>query len=481
MHKVIKKRIMKKCLANPIFSAIILLGSTVILTPGCSDEESLTVINSQTGTGVQTRSVSTNSSDSLFVANEVIVKFKSNSSSAARDSALSNVSGVVAEKILTSAMKRNGDKDGVTLVKTSKNVQEAVGLLKKLGAVEYAEPNYIYTIDEAANDTYFTDGTLWGMYGSSTSPANQFGCDAASAWAAGHTGSGDIYVGIIDEGYMYTHEDLAANAGTNPGEIAGNRIDDDGNGYVDDVYGWNFAGNNNKVFDAALDDHGTHVAGIIGASGNNGVGVAGVCWNVKLLSGKFMGRKGGTTADAIKAIDYFTELKKAGVNIVATNNSWSGSGYSQALYDAIERANAAGIIFVAAAGNDGFNDDGLLASYPAAYSNSNIISVASITSTGALSSFSNYGPKSVDLAAPGSDIMSCVPLKSKGNVYSSYAFESGTSMAAPHVTGAVVLYLASHPGATVSETINAILSSAIPTASLSGKCVTGGRLNVSDF
>jgi len=164
-------------------------------------------------------------------------------------------------------------------------------------------------------------------------------------------GKGNVYVGIIDEGYMYTHEDLAANAATNPGEIAGDGVDNDGNGYVDDVYGWDFDGNNNSVFDGAGDDHGTHVAGTIGAVGGNGKGVAGVCWSVKLMNAKFLGRRGGSTANAIKAVDYFTDMKtRHNLNLIATSNSWGGGGYSQALEDAIERANNAGILFIAAAG-----------------------------------------------------------------------------------------------------------------------------------
>lgn len=469
---------MKKNRVNSVVTAFSLMGAMAVLTPGCSNNEELTM-DAVTTQSIRTRSVGEESAfQPRFVANEVLVKFKKGASDSARVNALNHVSATVAKKILTNAMKRAGEKEGVMLVNVP-DVANAVGLLKQMETVEYAEPNYIYTTQEV-NDTYYADGSLWGMYSASSSPANEFGCGAADAWAAGHTGSSDIYVGIIDEGYMYNHEDLAANAGVNPGEIAGNRIDDDGNGYVDDVYGWNFAGNNNKVFDAALDDHGTHVAGTIGASGNNGVGVAGVCWNVKLLSGKFMGRKEGTTADAIEAIDYFTNLKKAGVNIVATNNSWGGGGYSQALYDAIERANEAGIIFIAAAGNDGMNIDRTPA-YPASYSNSNIITVASITNTGKLSLFSNYGATSVDIAAPGSGIYSCIPLKSKGKVLSAYAVSDGTSMAAPHVTGAVVLYLSAHPDASVSEVIDAIKASATPTASLAGKCVTGGRLNISGF
>lgn len=279
---------------------------------------------------------------------------------------------------------------------------------------------------------------------------------------------------------MYTHEDLAANAGNSIREIA-DGIDNDGNGYVDDVYGWDFDGNNNTVFDGTGDDHGTHVAGTIGAVGGNGKGVAGMCWSVKILNAKFLGRNGGTTANAIKAVDYFTDLKNnRGINIVATNNSWGGGGFSQGLYDAIERANAAGILFVAAAGNSTSNND-VTASYPGSYTNSNIIAVASITSTGGLSSFSNFGGTTVDLGAPGSGIYSSVPLSSKGKIVSGYASYNGTSMATPHVTGACALYAATHSSATASEIKSAILSSAVATPSLSGKCMTGGRLNVSSF
>jgi subtilisin family serine protease len=250
---------------------------------------------------------------------------------------------------------------------------------------------------------------------------------------------------------------------------------------VDDVYGWDFDGNDNTIFDGKTDDHGTHVAGTIGAVGGNGIGVAGVCWNVKLLDAKFLGRRGGTTLNAIKALDYFIDLKtRHNLNIVATNNSWGGGGYSQGLYDAIERANQAKILFIASAGNSAVNTD-VTPSYPASYPNDNIIAVASITNSGALSSFSNYGATRVDLGAPGSSILSCVPASSRGKIVSGYAFYSGTSMAAPHVTGAAALYAGVHPNTSVAKIKDAILGSVIPTGSLSGKCFTGGRLDVSGF
>jgi subtilisin family serine protease len=199
------------------------------------------------------------------------------------------------------------------------------------------------------------------------------------------------------------------------------------------------------------------------------------------MNAKFLGKRGGTTANAIKAVDYFTDLKtRHGLNLVATNNSWGGGGYSQGLYDAIQRANNAGILFIAAAGNSTVNND-VSPHYPSSYTNANIISVASITSTGAISSFSNYGATSVDLGAPGSSIWSTVPASSRGKIVSGYSSYSGTSMATPHVTGAAALYAASHSGASASTIKSAILGSSVYTKSLDGKCVTGGRLNVSGF
>ncbi len=449
-----------------VLSAFFLAG---LLIAGCSQKDELQLSDNS----MELKSASLKA-DYDMVPNEILVKFKTGTDAAKKEAVLAKLDGKVKEKILTKMMEKLGEKDGIELVSVPGKVADAVLVAKNLPDVEYAEPNYIYQHESVSNDSYFVNGSLWGMYGDASSPANQYGSQAAEAWANSHVGSSTVYVGIIDEGYMYTHEDLAANAGVNPGETPSDGIDNDGNGYVDDVYGWDFDGNNNTIYDGSGDDHGTHVAGTIGAVGGNGKGVAGICWNVKLLNAKFLGSAGGTTANAIKAIDYFVDLKnRHHLNLVALNNSWGGGGFSQALQDAIERANQANILFIAAAGNEKRNID-RKASYPAAYPNVNIISVASITSTGGLSSFSNYGATKVDLGAPGSAIYSTLP----GNTYGSY---SGTSMATPHVTGAAALYASSNPGASAATIKSAILGAVVATPSLAGKTVTGGRLNVSGF
>jgi subtilisin family serine protease len=422
-----------------------------------------------------------------FVPGQLLIKLKTvTTKSRISDDILAAVEGTIVEEIKTGAMqlanaRKGGNTGDLILVDSKLGTMEAIEKLKSMPEVEFAEPNWIYQHFATSNDPYFTNNSLWGM----SAGGNQFGSQAATAWANNKTGSATVYVGIIDEGYMYEHEDLAANAGVNPGEIAGNGLDDDGNGLVDDVYGWDFDGNNSSLFDGTGDDHGTHVAGTIGGVGGNGKGVAGVVWNVKLMGAKFLGSRGGSLANAIKAVDYFTDLKQRhGINIVATNNSWGGGGYSQALKDAIDRANVAGILFIAAAGNSGTNND-VSASYPSSYDSPNVIAVASITSSGPLSSFSQFGATTVDIGAPGSGIWSSVPMASgKGKnatVGSGYASYNGTSMATPHVSGAAALYASLNPNATAAQIKVALLGSATPTASLAGKTVTGGRLNVSGF
>jgi subtilisin family serine protease len=426
----------------------------------------------------------------VYLAGDVLVQFKRQATDAELADAVNRGQLGLVRHIQTEAMRASGQQ-GVSHMWTRQPVRQAIQALQNHPAVEFAEPNWVYEHQATANDPLFLNGGLWGMYGDLSSPANPYGSQAAEAWAAGHTGSAAVVIGVIDEGVQIGHPDLAPNIWVNPYEIAGNGVDDDANGYVDDVYGWDFQGNDNSVYDGTGDDHGTHVAGTIGAAGNNALGVVGVNWTTAMIVGKFLGPNGGSTADAIEAVDYFTALKTRAVNpinVVALNNSWGGGGYSQALHAAIIRAAKAEILFVAAAGNGnragkGINND-TTPFYPASYNTTvaaggesaasydSVIAVTAINSSGAKASFGNYGATSVDLGAPGVSVNSTVPT-------SSYGSYSGTSMATPHVTGAIALYASTHPGESAAAIKNALLGATAPTASLAGITVTGGRLDLS--
>ncbi|RLS21741.1 MAG: hypothetical protein DWH72_01790, partial [Planctomycetota bacterium] len=347
------------------------------------------------------------------------------------------------------------------------NRQDVMSWVCNAQGIASIEPDFVINASVTPNDPSYP--LLWGLNNTS-----QFGgtinadIDAPEAWNL-TTGSRSVVVGVIDSGVDITHPDLAANIWTNPGEIPGNGIDDEGNGYIDDVHGWDFVDNDNTPQDGA--GHGTHVAGTIGAVGNNSVGVAGVNWQVSLMPLRFLGNDGsGSTSGAIAAINYATMLRRSfGINIVATNNSWGGGGYSNLLEDAIRKSGEVGITFVAAAGNEASNNDSV-ARYPTNYNLPNVISVAAIDDRDALASFSNYGATTVDIGAPGVSIYSTLP----SNSYGTY---SGTSMATPHVAGVIGLLAAAKPGITVAEVRAAILNSAVPIASLTGKTLSGGRLN----
>ena len=402
---------------------------------------------------------------------QILVGYSPGASGSARAEARRSVGGRLLETVVSGASGRAH----VELVGLRDNDKSrAINRLERNPKVAYAEPNWLVTHGAESEDPYYTSGSLWGMYGDGTSPANQYGSQAGEAWAAGNTGATAVYVGVIDEGIDTKHPDLDANIWTNPFDPE-DGSDNDGNGVVDDVHGWDFFNDDSSVYDGD-DDHGTHVAGTIGAE-SNGAGVVGVNWSVTLISGKFLGPNGGYISDAVRAVDYFTDLKaRHGLNIVATNNSWGGGGYSQAMYDAIETANLAGILFIAAAGNGGRDGKGdnndSSPSYPSSYENANVIAVAAINSNGGKPSWSNYGATTVDLGAPGMSIYSTVG----GGGYSAY---SGTSMATPHVTGAAAIYAALDPTASAAKTKQAILDSTIPTSSMEGRTVTGGRLSVS--
>ena len=342
-------------------------------------------------------------------------------------------------------------------------VPRAVSRLSKLkDHILVVEPDHIMTAQASPNDASFS--TLWGMHNTGQSGGTtDADIDAPEAWDLS-TGSHSVIVAVIDTGIDQTHPDLMANLWTNPGEIADNGIDDDSNGYVDDIRGWDWVNSDNNPNDD--NGHGTHCAGTIGGSGNNGTGVSGVCWEVSLLGLKFLNSAGiGYESDAAECTAYAT-----GLGVTLTSNSYAGTSYTQSMKDAIDEAHAAGILFVAAAGNNASNID-LFPEYPAAYDSPNILSVAATTRTDGMASFSNFGLTSVDLAAPGNEIFSTIH-------NGGYGLKNGTSMAAPHVAGACALLKSYKAGLSHLQVREMILSTVNPLPAMTGKTVTGGRLNL---
>ncbi len=326
--------------------------------------------------------------------------------------------------------------------------------LRNSGAFEYVEPDHVVHAHRQPSDSAFQNGTLWGLER----------LNAERAWNI-TAGSTDVVVAVIDSGVRFTHQDLASQMWRNPGEVAGNNVDDDGDGYVDNVHGINAIRNSGNPSDDS--GHGTHVAGIIGAAANNAGPAVGVSWNVQLMACKSLDSTGnGHTSDAIECIEFAVSK---GARIL--NCSWGGRNYSQALYDAIAAARTAGVLVVAAAGNDGVNNDRIPV-YPASYNLDNIISVAALGFNDSLPSFSDYGQTSVDLAAPGVGIYSCA-----ADSNFDYKTFDGTSAAAPHVSGVAALLLAQHPGLTLAELRPRLLNTTVSVPALSGRCVTGGRVN----
>lgn len=450
--------------------------------------------------------------------------------------------GSISSRTFSTPLMRKQGRGSIEVINlpAGTDVNSAVEAYKKLPGVVNVEPNYRYSVDYVSDDTLYTNGSLWGMYSSDTSvvgpsgTTNVFGSQAEQAWNSGYLGSMRTVVGVIDTGVDYTHPDLYLNIYLNQGEIKtlpffsslvdtdgdgiitfrdlnnpsnssrvsdlnsngridggdllsdprwSNGVDDDSNGYVDDLIGWDFVNGDNDPMDD--NHHGTHVSGTIGGLGSNSIGVAGINWKVQIMPIKFLDYSGsGYLSDAIQAIDYYTSATSAQdkafnpsspLLFIGTNNSWGGGGYSSLLKTSIEGGAQVNNHFVAAAGNSSSNNDSF-ANYPSNYSTLSVAgweavtAVASLNSSGGLSWFSNYGSTTVDLGAPGENIQSSSP----GTSYESL---SGTSMATPHVAGTLALLASSNPDTNRRNFRSAILSTATSTPSLLGKVVTGGRLD----
>ena len=420
----------------------------------CSVASATSVSNVNKSTNISLTSnssnVTINSTPNIsksYRKDEIFVRFKY--SSKANYKAISKKINL---QVGATVLKEYNEVKGLQLVKIAKNIslKDALAKYTKNSNVLYAEPNYAYAEDSIPDDTYYN--YQWGL-----SQIN-----ASEAWNI-TPGSHNVIIAIIDSGIDLNHSDLKADIWANKGEIPGNGIDDDHNGYIDDVYGWNFIAGNNNVTDD--DGHGTHIAGIIAAVGNNSKGVTGVMWSATIMPLKFLDSEGnGYVDNAVSAIRYATKM---GASIISC--SWGGSEYSEALKDIIDASSA---IVVCAAGNDeSSKDDDVSPIYPACFTSQNIISVAATDENDNLASFSDYGINSVDVAAPGTSICSTLP-------GSHYGYMQGTSMAVPYVSGLAGLIKSIRPDLTALQIKYTILNNVDYISSLAGKILTGGRINV---
>ncbi len=389
----------------------------------------------------------------------ILVKFDDDATPEARQAALSFVGGVPIQ-----------DWDVVPnthLIYAAMEPTHAVDLLNSgfVPGIDYAELDYIVRIDATPNDPSYNN--LWGMNNTGQTVNGDPGIagadiNAPQAWDT-FTGDPNFVVAIIDTGIDRNHQDLAANTWINPGEVAGDGVDNDGNGYIDDLYGWDFYANDSNPMDE--NNHGTHCAGTIGGVGNNGIGVVGVNWRCKLASLRFLGPSGsGSTSGAISAVNY---CRIKGIKV--SNNSWGGGGFSQTMLNAINNAAGVGHLFIAAAGNSNNNNDAA-PSYPASYNAANLIAVLATDNNDNRASFSSYGATSVDVGAPGVNILSTV--RNNG-----YSYFNGTSMATPHVSGLAALLYGRNPSWTYADVKSQIMNTARPVGNLAGRCVTGGVIN----
>ena len=415
--------------------------------------------------------------EASYVDNQILVKFKAGMEETMDSYEMADF---VARRHATRVQPLNESRRGgqyLIELDGSLSVEDAVKQAASDPRVEFAEPNYLlYTSTTTPNDTLFNQ--QWALQNTGFSGQGKPGADigATRAWDY-TTGSNDIVVAVIDTGVDLSHVDLAPNAWVNRGERAGNGVDDDANGFVDDVNGWDFLNSRPKTYENPdVDWHGTHVSGIIGAAGNNGIGVTGVAWQVKIMSLKFIGAKTGSTADAVKAINYVIDQKRRGVNVRVINASWGGPTESATLKTAILAAGDAGILFVCSAGNGSTDGRGVdldvVPAYPAAWSRdiSSIISVAAVDSADSLASFSNYGRTTVQVAAPGYFVLSTIP----GN---QYGMGNGTSMSTPHVSGVAALVFSHQPSMSPAQVRQRIVSTAEPVPSLISRVTSSGRAN----
>jgi subtilisin family serine protease len=394
--------------------------------------------------------------DGTFVPDQLLVKFQAGTGDAVIAAINQSVGGNVKERF-------RGDADlRLIQLPVGSDLGSVIRFYELQPEVKYAEPNHLYHITVLPDDTRF--GELWGMHNTGQSGGlADFDIDAPEGWDV-NTDASSVVIGSIDTGVDVNHEDLSANIWTNPGEIAGNGTDDDNNGFIDDVNGWDFVNNDNNPYDD--NSHGSHTMGSASAVGNNGKGVAGVAWSSQIMAIKVCNSFGSCPTNAIiNGIDYATDN---GAHV--TSNSYGGGGFNQSMKDAIGRANAAGVLFSAAAGNNGRNTDSS-PFYPASYDDPNIVSVANMNRFGNRSSSSNYGATTVDLGAPGTTILSTNPNNAYGN-------KSGTSMACPHVTGALASMMGFNPTLTHLEYKDLLLQSVDPNSAMQGASTTGGVLNL---